>query len=569
MFFVSPTPEYPRKTIEYVFKIIYQLTTCFHIISFVIIVTDFYTRLAESLPGYLSHSDLKAHPSISMVMEGCTYRGVLKAGLAEGIAEVSLDGVTIGLVIMAKHVTFICFLELLQIINCVVSSSNYTSYRRHLRVFGAHVPFYHILVVFTFIYSFSIIIFVYLCDRERTFYRNAISYCANEVRKKDPTRLLIAEYDEYNIMTTVIYWPFAACCVNLLVSFTAVYILFRSSLDKATLLHSQADAPWESHTPFCTTQKSVLRLHTAQRNAILNDARTVMREGLKVRIVRTYQLMSDSDFEALVQAMRDQVARGLKEKQFENLQEHFGDNESQIENTGLLWRQNANWVPQMSSDNVEQANYFDAFEYSPDDGNADHSNELLPKGFEGYNSRNRSHVRHVHSSDSLFPSEDYRMHLNPYERAKNRHHDTGIVAVDTNDSVGGPSELAHPYMRDEHLSNLPLPLGHSTHSHNLSSHHYNTASANEVMEGDFRDEPAARIPSHHDVTVPTTGIAHGNTLRNRSSDMIPPLFGANLTDGVSRQGRLKGKPTKQATIEDEIIPADELSDTSETLFRKK
>ncbi|CCW60142.1 unnamed protein product [Phytomonas sp. EM1] len=569
MFFLYSTPEYPRKPIEYIFKVIYQLTTCFHIISLVILSVDFHTRLAESLPDYFSRSTISAHPSISMVMQNCTYRGMLRVGFAQGVTEVALDGVTVGLVDAAKNVSIICFLELLHVINNLISSVNYAICRRHLRVFGVHVPFYHILVVLSFIYSIAIIALVCLCDREMVFYRDAINFCADKAHEKNATELLVAEYDKYNILTTPIFWPLVACCFSLLVSFVALAILIDSSSDKATLLHSQANAPWESRTPFCTTKKSVLRLHTAQRKAILKDARTAMQDGLKVRIVRSYQLMSEDDFKALVQAMRDQVARAMKQKQFENLKEHFGDHESQIESTGLLWRQNPNWSPPLSPSNTEQANYFDDVEYLADNSNADHFSGLPSKGPDAYDSHNRTRVRHSHSADSLSASEDYKMHLNPYDEVKNKYHNTTAVAVDANDSVGGPYELPQTYAADGHPYRMSLPPEYSPHSHSYPSHHHHDLTTNDVTEGDSKDWPASRNPIHHDIAVPTDNVDRGSGLRNRHPHGPVPFLGTNPTDGNDRQVQPRRRPTKQAEIEDEITPADEFSDSSDRLFGKR
>lgn len=340
MFFVYPTPQYPRKPLEYVFKSLYLLANMLHIMSLVILIADFYTRLSNSMPQYYRHSKLVISDSILLVMQDCVYNGTMHLGNVRGSIQVTVGNIGYGLMTTAQYVTALFVLEFLLLVNNIVCAMNYMKGNRHLRIFGVHVPLYHITVMMTQVYSIAICVVMWSFDGNRRFFQSALRYCAAEMQKTNYEQLLSSEFDDYTIFSTAVYWPFAATCATELIYLSAVIVLCCFSEDEATVLLSEADAPWESRGMLCSTCKPLLKLHTAQRNAIIEDARNAIKEGQKVRIVRSYQLMTEDDFEALVQAMREQVAKALKEKQFEMLKENFGDHESQIDNMGFAWREN-------------------------------------------------------------------------------------------------------------------------------------------------------------------------------------------------------------------------------------
>lgn len=351
MFFIYPTPQYPRKPLEYVFKSIYLLANLLHVTSLVILISDFYTRLSNSMPDYYRQTDLVISDSITLVMQDCVYNGAMHLGNVRGSVQVTIGNIGYGLMTTAQYITGLFVLEFLLLVNNLIAAFNYSKGNRHLRLFGVHIPLYHITVMMTQVYSVAICVVMWSFDGNRRFFQSALKYCAAEMRRDNYQQLLSTEFDDYTIFSTAVYWPFAATCVSEIIYFCAVLVLCWFSEDEATILLSEADAPWESRGVMCTTSKALLKLHTAQRNAIIEDARNAIKEGQKVRIVRSYQLMTEEDFEALVQAMREQVAKALKEKQFEKLKEHFGDHESQIDNMGFAWRENM-MLPQPLEDEV-------------------------------------------------------------------------------------------------------------------------------------------------------------------------------------------------------------------------
>ncbi|KAG5464118.1 hypothetical protein LSCM1_00298 [Leishmania martiniquensis] len=345
MFFIYPTPQYPRRTLELVFKSLYMLANAMHTASLVILIADFYTRLRNSMPLYYRSSDLVISDSILLVMEHCTYNGSIRLGNVRGTVEVTAGNIGYGLMTTAQYVTGLFVLEFLLVINNLFVALNYTKGNRHLRIFGVHVPLYHITVMMTQVYSIAIVVLVWAFDGNRQLFQRALQYCAEQMRQTDLELLLKSEFDDFTIFSTAIYWPFAATCAAEIIYLSAVIVLCYFSNDEGIVLLSEADAPWESRGIMCNTSKPLLRLHTAQRNAIVEDARNAIKEGQKVRIVRSYQLITEEAFEALVQAMREQVALALKEKQFEQLKKTFGDNASQLDNMGFVWRENLAAMP--------------------------------------------------------------------------------------------------------------------------------------------------------------------------------------------------------------------------------
>ncbi|CAJ1038088.1 hypothetical protein Q4I30_008045 [Leishmania utingensis] len=340
MFFIYPTPQYPRRTLEFVFKSLYTLANAVHLASLVIFMSDFFIRLSNSMPSYYRNRNLVISDSILLVMENCTYNGSILLGNVRGTVEVTSGNIGYGLMTMAQYVTGIFVLEFLLLVNNLVASLNYTKGNRHLRIFGVHVPLYHITVMLTQVYSIAIVVLVWAFDGNRQLFQRALQYCAEQMRETNYEQLLNSEFDNFTIFSAIVYLPFAATCVSELIYISAVIVLCYFSSDEGIILLSEADAPWESRGLLCNTSKPLLKLHTAQRNAIIEDARNAIKKGQKVRIVRSYQLTTEEAFEALVQAMREQVARALKEKQFEQLKRTFGDNESQLDKMGFAWREN-------------------------------------------------------------------------------------------------------------------------------------------------------------------------------------------------------------------------------------
>ncbi|GET93360.1 hypothetical protein, conserved [Leishmania tarentolae] len=367
MFFIYPTPQYPRRVLEFIFKSLYMFANTMHIVSLVVLISDFYTRLSNSMPSYYLNRDLVISDTILLVMENCTYKGSIHLGNVRGTVEVTRGNIGYGLMTTAQYVTGLFVLEFLLLVNNFIIAVNYTKGNRHLRIFGVHVPFYHISVMMTQVYSIAIIVLVWSFDGNRKLFQRALEYCSAEMRKTNYDQLLNSEFDGYTIFSTAVYWPFAATCAAEIIYIAAVIFLCYFSSDEGIILFSEADAPWEARGFLCNTSKPLLKLHTAQRNAIIEDARNAIKGGQKVRIVRSYQLITEEAFEALVQAMREQVAQALKEKQFEQLKKTFGDNESQLDNMGFAWRENLMASPHEEASGGGRTQLRNGFEAGPAD----------------------------------------------------------------------------------------------------------------------------------------------------------------------------------------------------------
>lgn len=360
MLFIFPTPQYPRRPLEYVFKALYLLASMAHVIALVVLIADFYTRLENSMPEYYTNKKLVVSQSIQLLMENCTYVGQIRLGSVVGSVEVTSGNISYGLMTTAQYVTGLFVLEFLLLANNAVSAMNYSTGNRHLRIFGIHVPFYHITVMMTYLYCIAIIVLTWCFNDNRKFYKKALEYCEQQLATQNKSNLLNSGYDGYSIFSTSVFWPFASTCFSLIIYLAAAAVLCWKSSDRAAVLLSEADAPWESRGLACATSKPLLKLHTAQRNAIVEDATKAIKEGLKVRIVRSYQLMTEEDFTALVQAMREQVAQAIKEKQFEKMKENLGDRDSQIDEMGFMWRQDLAARPQ-DGDNADNGSVVDQF----------------------------------------------------------------------------------------------------------------------------------------------------------------------------------------------------------------
>ncbi|KPA81245.1 hypothetical protein ABB37_03663 [Leptomonas pyrrhocoris] len=601
MFFIYPTPQYPRRKLEYVFKSLYLIANLVHVTSLVVLMSDFYTRLSNSMPEYYRQTDLVISDSITLVMQNCVYNGSIHLGNVRGSVQVTIGNIGYGLMTTAQYVTGLFVLEFLLLVNNCFVALNYSKGNRHLRLFGVHVPLYHITVMMTQVYCIAICVVMWSFDGNRRFFQSALKYCAAEMRRSNYEQLLSSEFDDYTIFSTAVYWPFAATCVSEMIYFSAAIVLCWFSEDDAIILLSEADAPWESRGVLCNTYKPLLKLHTAQRNAIIEDARNAIKEGQKVRIVRSYQLMTEEDFEALVQAMREQVAKALKEKQFEKLKENFGDHESQIDNMGFAWRENMMVPPPVDEedgvlgsgqDGGPADQFFDVpfDEYFTDNEMNENARDQLGGG--GGNGPDT-----VYNDDQLLFDPAY----GPDGNGGGYYNDNAGYGFDGDDAVGTqdawtPQEGEYPVMDGQAEPNNevydPEPASRISHSHHRRRHRH-SRTRDDVnardAEDDYGMEPDPRLPppgqrGYDDGNLDASGgggaFNSGPAYYDTNDDMMMygggggasrggynprsqgggggdrPNYGTNGQEG-QRQRSNRGR---QAGVEQNDEEADELSD---------
>ncbi|KAK7196193.1 hypothetical protein NESM_000554500 [Novymonas esmeraldas] len=619
MLFLYPTAQYPRRALEYVFKSLYMVANLIHMVSLVVLISDFYTRLSNSMPYYYSNSDLVISDTIRLVMDNCVYNGSIHLGNVRGTVAVSAGNIGYGLMTTAQYVTSLFVLEFLLLVNNVIVAFNYSKGNRHLRMFGVHIPFYHISVMMTQVYSIAIVVCVWAFDDNRQLFQRALQYCAEEKRRTNNDLLLHSEFDGYTIFSTAVYWPFAATCVAELIYLAAAVVLCYFSYDRATILLSEADAPWESRGVMCGTYKPLLKLHTAQRNAIIEDARNALKEGQKVRIVRSYQLITEEDFEALVQAMREQVARALKEKQFEQLKKTFGDNEAQLDNMGFAWRENLMAAPPDEELDADRAG--DALGSGVDPGPTDH---FFNVPFEDYFTDNEGNAvahdrvgggggrRGGNGADAVYRDEPLSMQYDDdgfYNEADNGvlfdPADDGGTAMDAwspqegeymmDGGDGGgdgevydppsmqqrPRRVSHTHHRRHHRRKRgsadarekddgddyrvePDPRTPSQLRRHRSSH--GDHDTTHVGGGDTRAAPAAYYDANEDLVFGTNDVLGGGSGGRRASAAAPGrssrLEGASSNYPPNARGTRQRRQSRgrQAALEQEDDVADELSD---------
>ncbi|KAH9588670.1 hypothetical protein LSM04_006445 [Trypanosoma melophagium] len=337
MFFVLPSAVYPRQNVERLFKGLYRLGNVIHAMSFVVLMTEFYTRLESSLPGYFTSSEVYLSPQLAIVMDSCVYTGLLNIGGVRSNVEVSEGSLPAALLYMAQYILAILIVEFLAIINGVVGSSGYSAGRRHLRVMGVHIPIYHIIATTAVLYCIALIVLAWVTYPLQRFYGDAVLSCVTALGARNETLLLASEYDALHLFDTPIEWAFAAGLVNLALYIAGIFVLSWYSSDPATVLLSVSSVPWEKRGVMCTTDKAALRIHTTAREAILKEAREALARGEKVRIVRSYALMTEADYEAQVEEMRRLFAQRAKEEQYEQMWTYF-ERESDLDEGGLLWR---------------------------------------------------------------------------------------------------------------------------------------------------------------------------------------------------------------------------------------
>ncbi|RNF22908.1 uncharacterized protein Tco025E_02973 [Trypanosoma conorhini] len=340
MFFVLPSPVYPRRRQERVLKGLYQLCNTVDVVCFVVLMTEFYVRLESSLPGYFTHGNVTVGLGLWTATENCNYSAEIRMGRVFSTLSVDGGSLPVPLMVMAQYAIAILVMLFLAILNNAVSLINYSAGGRHLRICGVHVPFYHILCVFSFLYCFVLIVLVFVTQPVRGFYKEAVLACAAQLESSNPALLLASEYDDYNIFSTPVEWALAAALINLCIYCVGAAVLTWNSHSREIVLFSEAPVPWEGRGVRCKTNKPALRLHTTARDTILGEAHAALSRGEGVRIVCSYALMTEAEYETQVEEMRQRFSAEMKEEQFEQLRSHFG-RASDLEENGFLWRRQA------------------------------------------------------------------------------------------------------------------------------------------------------------------------------------------------------------------------------------
>ncbi|RNE97847.1 hypothetical protein TraAM80_09102 [Trypanosoma rangeli] len=337
MLFVFPSAVYPRRTGERLFKRLYQFCNIVHVVCFVVLMAEFCVRLESSLPGYFTRSRVTLDLGLQTATDHCNYSAEIKIGGISSTLSVNSNSLPVPLMVMAQYVIAILVVQFLAILNSALSLANYSAGVRHLRICGVHVPFYHILCVLSVLYCVVLIVMVFVTRPVRNFYTDAVVACAEQARSRDPALLLQSEYDNYNTFSTPIEWALAAALINLCIYCLAATVLTWRSYSREVVLFSEATVPWEKRGVRCGTNKPALRIHTKARDAILNEAHEALSRGEKVRIACIYALMTEAEYEAQVEEMRQRFSAQMKEEQFEQLRTHFG-HASDLEESGLFWR---------------------------------------------------------------------------------------------------------------------------------------------------------------------------------------------------------------------------------------
>ncbi|EKG03885.1 hypothetical protein TCSYLVIO_005058 [Trypanosoma cruzi] len=365
MFFVFPSVIYPRRTEERIFKGLYHICNAAHFISLVVLLTEFYVRQTSVFPGYFGGGEVSLSPGLKAASENCNYSKDIRIGEIRTVIHVNSENLPLPLRVMAECIIAVLVVQFLAVLNNVLSLLNYSAGRRHLRICGVHVPFYHILSTFSIIYCVVLVAVVWITYPMRNFYREAILACAAEVFAKNSTKLAESEFDGYDTFSTPIEWAFSAAVINLFICFLGVGVLIWNSYKPEIRLFSEATVPWEGRGLSCRPNKAALRIHTKARDRILSEAREALEQGQKVRIMCSYALMTEAEYEAQVQEMQQLFATQLKEQQFEHLHTHF-DRESELEGNGLLWRRQTSPPPPPPEDADE---FFNMEDISPVNGN--------------------------------------------------------------------------------------------------------------------------------------------------------------------------------------------------------
>lgn len=343
MLYIYPTPQYPRSKLEAKIKTLYSLVNVVTFCCMVVLIVQYANFLQNCLPEYYTNSDLVLAPSLLLVLTNCVYTGEIHLMNVKTQLSTDKNGIILALLQCAQYITALFSLAFVTIVFNGLSLFLYRDGNRHARIFGVHLSLYHGCVAACYFLNFAIIGTTFSFYASLKYFNAAVEYCASQEELRDADAFYDSEFTNYTIFSAGVFFPFVGACFNLGTYLFSFMVRCFLSNKRPEILLSEADAPWERRGLICRTSKPLLSLHTAQRRVILEEARSAMKEGLKVRIARSYQLVTEEDYREMVEAMRKQVEENLKEEQFELLLHNFGEDEEVWDNRGFMWRDSIPW----------------------------------------------------------------------------------------------------------------------------------------------------------------------------------------------------------------------------------
>lgn len=343
MLFIYPTPKFPRTPLEATLKSFYTIALAATGVGAICLFADYISLLENSMPWFYSHKNTALAPSLAFVLKNCTYPAEISILHGKATLLIDEDMVRFGLLQCAQYIVALFSLGVVSLFANIIALGMYKSGQRHIRVFGVHISLYHALVGFCYFINFVIIgvtfSYYYPCDM----YNKAVRYCAGKAVIDDPDGFYESEYAGFTIFSAVVLLPMITACVNVLVYLVAFVVRCYQSNHRVTVLLSEADVPWEERGVLCRTRNALLRLHTTQRNAIIKEANEALKDGIKIRLVRSYQLVTEEDYQQIVEDMRLQVEEYTKKEQFDILRRNLGEDEAAWDMAGLQWRDQLPW----------------------------------------------------------------------------------------------------------------------------------------------------------------------------------------------------------------------------------
>jgi len=324
-------------------KSIYQMSTGALGLAMLVLVIEYFVFMTNTMGDYYTNKHLELSSSLSHVLTNCTYTGSISVMSASAELTVGSDAIVIGLMHCCQYITTLFILTLLAVLVNTFSMMRYRAGDRHIRVLGVHASVYHGLVVAAYGLNIAIIGATFGFDSSRKFYLDAVDHCASLSKANDEEAFYASEFAGYTVLSTAVYWPMSAACLSLVIFLIGLVVRCINSYHRADILLSEADAPWEERGVLCGTSKPLLRLHTTQRAAIIEEATAAMNDGMKVRIARTYQLLTEDVYNQVLQAMEKLVKEDTAEEQVDLMDQNCGGDVSVLHRPGFTWRESIPW----------------------------------------------------------------------------------------------------------------------------------------------------------------------------------------------------------------------------------
>ncbi|RHW69770.1 hypothetical protein DPX39_100079000 [Trypanosoma brucei equiperdum] len=319
MFFVFPFPTSPRQRVERVMRVLYQLGAAIFVISYVVLLTEADVRLQAGMHGSFSAPGANLSDSLEMVMSNCEYEGIMSIYGVGVVVGVNAKSLPFAIISMLQHMRAVLVVQFLAALNGVAGGYCYSTNIRHMHLFGLHVPVHLILNVLAYVLTVTIIALVAVSGPVRSYYSASLEFCAAKLAEEDNEKLLESGFDGFHLFGTRLEWAMGAAIVNLIIYTIGLVTRVYKSHDPAIALFSMSDVPWERTGIRLSVDKAALSIHTAARERIISEARDAIGRGERVRIVRSYALMTEADYNEQVEEMRRLFATRAQEEQFKNM----------------------------------------------------------------------------------------------------------------------------------------------------------------------------------------------------------------------------------------------------------